>query len=141
MEQSNFSKLLNVMKVAYPYYFKELGEEDSVNFLHLYYTKLKEYPYNVAAKAIDNIITTHIFMPSLAEVISECESQKKLYYMDILSTMYKDGYFKTDEEYGKATMWILAEKPIIPDWLKKDIKKYLTEDKKQQIETKESSND
>lgn len=121
MEQLNFSKIANAMKVAYPYYFKDLSQEDSTMFLQLYYNKLKKYRYEIVAKAVDNIITTHNFMPTLAEVINECDKECKIYYKDILQQMYSKGYFKSDEEYGKAVMWLLEDKPLIPNWLEQDI--------------------
>ena len=132
MEQSKFSKLMKVLQVAYPYYFKDLDKETSMAFIQLYYNKLKEYQYEIVAKAIDKIITNNNFMPTLAEVIKECDNEAKLYYKDKLQEMYVKGYFKTDEEYGKAVMWLLEDKPLIPGWLKKDINGYLIE--KKQIE-------
>ena len=121
MEQSNFSKIANALKIAYPYYFKDMSKGDSNMFLQLYYNKLKKYQYEVVAIAIDKIITTNNFMPTLAEVIAECDKEYKIYYKNILQEMYKQGYFKTDEEYGKAVMWLLEDKPLIPNWLKKEL--------------------
>ena len=125
MEQSSFSKVVSVLKVAYPHYFKSLDKESSTAFLKLYYDHLKKYRYEIVAKAIDNIIKTHDYMPSLAEVLRECDNESKLYYRDILKEMYVKGYFKTDEEYGKAVMWLLEDKPLIPEWLKNDIDKFI----------------
>lgn len=132
MEQSNFSKIFKALKLAYPYYFKTLNEEDSAMFLQLYYSKLKKYRYEIVAKAVDNLITTNEFMPTLSQVIKECDKQFKNYYRDILEKMYKDNYFKNDNEYGKAIMWLLEDKPIIPNWLMNDINKF--------IEIKEKNN-
>lgn len=137
MEQSNLSKIFKAFKLAYPYYFKTLSEEDSTMFLQLYYSKLKNYRYEIIRKAIDNLITTHEFMPSLAEVIKECDKQSKLYYREILEKMYQEKYFKTDEEYGKAVMWLLEDKPLIPEWLKQDVDKYIETGKIKQIKTEE----
>lgn len=130
MEQSSFIKIVNVLKIAYPYYFKDLDKESSQAFMQLYYTKLKKYRYEIVAKAIDNIITNNNYMPTLAEVINECNLQSKLYYKGILNQMYVKGYFKTDEEYGKSVMWLLEDKPLIPEWLKKDIDKYISNNEK-----------
>lgn len=133
MEQSNFSKIVNALKVAYPHYFKGLAEEDSTMFLQLYYSKLKKYRYEIVAKAVDVIITTHDFMPSLAEVLKECDKQSKYFYKDILEKMYVNGYFKDDIEYGKAIMWLLEDKPIIPEWLKTDVDSFIETSKIKQI--------
>lgn len=137
MEQSNLSKIFQAFKIAYPYYFKNLDEEDSAMFLQLYYSKLKNYRYEIIRKAIDNLITTHEFMPSLAEVIKECDKESKLYYRGVLEKMYQQKYFKTDEEYGKAIMWLLEDKPLIPEWLKQDVDKFIEADTIKQIETEE----
>lgn len=123
MEQSSFVKIIRVLQVAYPYYFKDMSKETSVAFMQLYFSKLKKYDYKVVSTAIDNIITDNKYMPTLAEVIKECENQYKEYNIRRIQEMYKQGYFKTDEEYGKAMMWLLEEKPIIPNWLQEDMKK------------------
>lgn len=125
MEQSSLSKIFTALKLAYPHYFKTLSEEDSAMFLKLYYTKLKKYRYEIVSKAIDKLITTKDFMPSLAEVLKECDKQSKYYYKEVLEQMYREKYFANDQEYGKAVMWLLEDKPIIPEWLKKDIDKFI----------------
>ena len=135
MEQFNFSKIINVLKIAYPYYFKGLNEENSKAFMQLYYSKLKKYRYEIVAKAIDNIITTRDYMPTLAEVIKECDTEMTWFYREQLEKMYKIGYFKTDEEYGKAVMWLLEDKPLIPEWLRTDIDKFIEKGTIKQIET------
>ena len=134
MEQSNFASLVKNLEVAYPYYFKDLSKENAVAFLKLYYDNLKKYRYEVVAMAFKNIITTHDFMPSLAEVIKECDIETKWYYREQIKEMYKQGYFKTDEEYGKAMMWLLEEKPILPEWLRQDVDKFVETHKILQIE-------
>lgn len=125
MEQSNFSKIFKALKLAYPYYFKNMSEEDSAMFLQLYYSKLKKYKYEIVAKAIDRLITTNDYMPTLAEVIKECEKEFKNYYRKVLEEMYLDNYFANDNEYGKAVMWLLEDKPVIPSWLSKDINTFI----------------
>ena len=136
MEQSSLSKIMAMLKIAYPYYFKELKEreEDSRAFISLYSQKLKDYEYPIAAKAINVIITNNKFMPSLAEILDECNRQKKIYYKTVIDEMYKNKYFTTDQEYGKALTWLFEEKPIIPSWLQQDIIKFKNQ---KQIEMKE----
>jgi hypothetical protein len=121
MEQSSFAKLVKTLEVAYPYYFKDLSKENALAFMQLYYSNLKKYRYEIVAKVISNIIKTSEYMPTIAQLIKECDNESKLYYREILENMYRAGYFKTDEEYGKAVMWLLEEKPLIPEWLEKDI--------------------
>ena len=124
MEQSNFSKIVNVLRIAYPYYFKDMEKESTIMFNQLYYSKLKRYDYVVVSNAINKIIENSEFMPTIAEIIAECDKEtRKLYKMKI-DKMYSNGYFKTDQEYGKALQWLFEDKPIIPSWLLEEIKGY-----------------
>lgn len=123
MEQSSFIKLIKVLQAAYPYYLKDLSKEDSLGFIQLYYSKLKKYDYQVVAKAIDGIITKSNYMPTLAEIIKECDKEYRNYNKLRIEEMYRQGYFKTDEEFGKAMLWLLEEKSIMPKWLEDDMKK------------------
>lgn len=123
MEQLDFNKLIKVLTIAYPYYFKDMDKENALMFNQLYFSKLKKYDYQVAAKAIDEIIISNNYMPTLAEVIKSCDKEYRNYNRLKLEEMYRRGYFKTDEEFGKAMMWLLEEKPIIPNWLQEDMKK------------------
>lgn len=123
MEQSSFSKLISVLTIIYPYYFKEMSKEQTISFSQLYYSKLKKYSYQVAAKAVDEIITKNNYMPTLAELIQECEKQYRLINRLKIDELYKRGYFKNDEEYGKAMMWLLEENSVVPSWLQDEMKK------------------
>lgn len=123
MEQLDFNKLIKVLTIAYPYYFKDMDKENALMFNQLYYSKLKKYDYQVAAKAIDSIITNNNYMPTLAEIIKECEKEYKALNRLRIEELYRQGYFKTDEEYGKAIMWLLEENSIVPGWLQEDMKK------------------
>lgn len=123
MEQLDFNKLIKALTIAYPYYFKDMDKESAILFNQLYFSKLKKYDYQVAAKAIDNIITRNNYMPTLAEIIKECDKEYRTYNKLRIEELYKQGYFKSDEEFGKAMLWLLEEKPIIPSWLEQDMKK------------------
>lgn len=138
MEQSHLNKLVKVLTLAYPYYFKEMNKEDLVIFNQFYYSKLKNYDYNTVARAIDKIISTNKYMPTMAEIISACDNGKKEYYKNVLKAMNEDGYFKTEREYTKAVTWLL-EASLIPTWLKEDIDKFIEKSKINQIEMEENN--
>ncbi|MCI9434738.1 MAG: hypothetical protein HFI86_05670 [Bacilli bacterium] len=136
MEQSKLiSSVIAKLRVAYPYYFKELDDDDKMllGFIKMYQDQITGYNPKIVLKAIDEIIRTSKFMPTIAEIIEKCDSQSKTYTFDILEIMKKDGYFKHGaygeldnrqaiKNYEKATMWI--NKGIIPKWLLEDMKKY-----------------
>ena len=124
MEQLNFSKIVNVLRIAYPYYFKDMEKESTIMFNQLYYSKLKKYDYVVVSNAINNIIENSEFMPTIAEIMAECDKETRKLYKIKIDKMYSNGYFKTDQEYGKALQWLFEDKPIIPSWLLDEIKGY-----------------
>ena len=124
MEQLNLSKIVNVLRIAYPYYFKDMEKESTIMFNQLYYSKLKRYDYVVVSNAINNIIENSEFMPTIAEIMAECDKETRKLYKIKIDKMYSNGYFKTDQEYGKALQWLFEDKPIIPSWLLEEIKGY-----------------
>ena len=124
MEQSNFSKIVNVLRIAYPYYFKDMEKESTIMFNQLYYSKLKKYDYVVVSSAINKIIEKSEFMPTIAEILTECDKETRKLYKLKIDKMYANGFFKTDQEYGKALQWLFEDKPIIPNWLLEEINGY-----------------
>jgi hypothetical protein len=124
MEQSNFSKIVNVLRIAYPYYFKDMEKESTIMFNQLYYSKLKKYDYVVVSSAINKIIEKSEFMPTIAEILTECDKETRRLYKIKIDKMYANGFFKTDQEYGKALQWLFEDKPIIPNWLLEEINGY-----------------
>lgn len=133
MEQSkSISIVIAKLKVAYPYYFKELTNEEFISLTTMYMEELSCYNDLTLSMALKSIIRTRKFMPSISEIIEECECCKTKRGNAILDAMLKDGYFKrgivelTDEHanrnYEKALSFI--ERGIIPDWLLKDMKEY-----------------
>ena len=119
MEQSKLiSGVIAKLRIAYPYYFKDLDEDMLMGLIKMYQ---------------DEIIRTSKFMPTIAEILEKCNGQAKTYTFDILKIMQEDGYFKRGalgelddnqaiKNYEKATMWL--SKGIIPNWLLKDMQKY-----------------
>lgn len=139
MEQSKLvSGIIAKLRIAYPYYFKELRESSEndellLALIGMYQEQIVGYTPEIVLKAIDEIIKTSKFMPTIAEILEKCDKQARNYTFDILEKMKKDGYFKcgvygelngiqATRNYEKATMWL--SKGIIPDWLLKDMMKY-----------------
>lgn len=124
MEQLNFSKIVNILRIVYPYYFKDMEKESTIMFNQLYYSKLKKYDYVVVSSAINKIIEKSEFMPTIAEILTECDKETRRLYKIKIDKMYANGFFKTDQEYGKALQWLFEDKPIIPNWLLEEINGY-----------------
>lgn len=123
METSSLiSSVILKLKLAYPSYFNKLTDEELIALAQMYKDELNSYNEKTLNIAIKNLIRTSKYMPSLNEIICECESNKTHNANTILERMKKDGYFKNANELDKAYMWLA--KGIIPTWLKEDMKAY-----------------
>lgn len=143
MEESELSKLILKFKIAYPQFFIDMTKEDVLGLIAMYKEQLNGYSYNLVSKAIDKIIAKNKYMPSIAEIIDECESVNVSYLLSIVKIMYDGGYFHrgierlSDEQanrnYDKTINWL--EKGIIPSFLRNDMEEYMKTH--EQIESQE----
>lgn len=123
MEKSNLiSSVILKLKLAYPSYFNKLTDEELIALAQMYKDELSKYNENTLNIAIKNVIRSNKYMPSLNEIIEECESNKTHNANTIIERMKKDGYFKSPSEIDKVYMWLA--KGIIPTWLREDMKNY-----------------
>lgn len=133
MNTKGISTLIATFKIAYPYFFKEVAKEEITALSRIYQEHLSCYNEKTLVNVAKKIIATKKFMPSISEIIEACEKEKEFMRNEILELMKVDGYFKkgdygeldhTQEErnYTKALMW--AERNLLPNWLKEDMKYY-----------------
>ncbi len=129
MEQSKLiSGIIAKFKIAYPYYFKDLKNEELLGMIALYQEELAEYNEPTIVSATKSIIRSSKYMPSLNEIIEMCEKVKTHKTNAIIKKMQEEGYFKDTREIEKAYMFI--EENNIPRWLVEDMKKYGYEETK-----------
>ena len=135
MNTKGISTLIATFKIAYPYFFKESTKEEITALSRIYQVHLSCYNEKTLANVAKKIIATKKFMPSISEIIEACEKEKEFMRNEILELMKADGYFKKGEygeldhiqeerNYTKALMW--AERNLLPNWLKEDMKYYQT---------------
>ena len=115
-------------KIAYPYYFKELKNEELIGMISMFQEELSGYNELTISNATKSIIRNNKFMPTLKEIIDECEKAKTYKTNAVIEKMIKAGYFKDPREIDKTYKFI--EEGIIPDWLVEDMKKYGYEEEK-----------
>lgn len=129
MEHSKLiSGMLAKFKIAYPYYFKDLKNEELIGMVSMFQEELSGYNELTISNATKSIIRKNKFMPTLKEIIDECENVRTYKINVIIEKMKKAGYFKDPREIDKTYKFI--EEGIIPDWLIEDMKKYGYEEEK-----------
>lgn len=129
MEHSKLiSGMIAKFKIAYPYYFKDLKSEELIGMISMFQEELSGYNELTISNATKSIIRKNKFMPTLKEIIDECENVRTYKINVIIEKMKKAGYFKDPREIDKTYKFI--EEGIIPDWLIEDMKKYGYEEEK-----------
>lgn len=116
------SSFIAKLKMAYPYYFKDFNEEDTLDMVMMYQDMLGNYNEQTLDKVVKDIIKTKKYMPSLSEIIELCDNCKIHVQNEIVEYMIQEGYFKSPNEIDKIYMWL--GEGIIPKWFKEDMKKY-----------------
>ena len=147
-QQKLVSSLIAKLRLAYPYYFKDLDEDMILGLVGMFNDSLCYYSPQCLNAAINSIIKESKFMPTIAEIIEKCDSCIGHFTHSVLEKMKNEGYFRTcgfleatpEEEsrrYDKACSFV--ERNIIPDWLLVDMKKYGYQEHKLSIGTDEDN--
>ena len=114
MKPIEFTQQMKILSVSYG---KDLDEET----VEVWYEYFKSIEKEVFKRALKKIITTSKYMPSISEILEECEKTDKEIKLNVLDQMKERGYFKDVSEYEKTIMWL--EKGIVPKWLLEDMRK------------------
>ena len=85
MEQSKLiSIVIAKFKIAYPYYFKDLTDEEFLGLVSMYQEELGSFHPIALLNAIKVIIRNNKFMPTLADIIDEYRKSLKNYYIEVI---------------------------------------------------------
>lgn len=114
----NEIEFLKGMKILQSSYRQDFSEDD----IKIWYMQFNNIPANIFYNAITDIIRTSRYMPSISDILNKCEEVQEKKRFTILEFMKSQNYFKTSQEYDKATQWLNTN--IIPGWFKQDMKKY-----------------
>ena len=129
MEHSKLISLVVAkLKLAYPYYFKELDDDEFLGLVSMYQEELLDYNEATITNAIKYIIRNNKYMPTIKELIDACELVKVNNKDRVIELMINDGYFKEPREIEKTYHFL--EIGVIPSWLLEDMKKYGYDDGK-----------
>lgn len=87
METSkSVSLIIANLKVAYPYYFKDLTDEEFIGFISLYQENFGNCNSNLLLLTIKKIIRKSKFMPSIADIIEEYRHQSRYYFKELIES-------------------------------------------------------
>lgn len=138
MTKTETAKVLAILKAAYPNTFKNLSAEDAGATVNVWAAQFANTPVNVVMIAVNKIISTNIYPPTVSEVK---ERMRGLYWEAWeMIDQHKRGFRKLDEKTLVATEEIL--KAVAPMRTQRNIEpslcellggyaQYLTDGKKQ----------
>ena len=112
MNKKEITKIILILKTAYPYAFKDMSEEDITNMVELYEEMFKENNYGEVSSAIKFLINTCDYMPSIAMIKtkiydlthSQQESNSELW--DKLLIAIGNGSYHSEEEFEKLPLLV-----------------------------------
>lgn len=84
------SKLVSLMianfKVAYPYYFKDLTDEEFIGLISLYQESFQNCNCTLLLEITKKIIRKNKFMPTIAEILDEYRKEEKSYFTNLVES-------------------------------------------------------
>jgi len=76
MNENEVLKLLILLKANFSF-SKNINNFDATTMLNIWYKYLQNYEYSLVEKAIENLIKTEKYMPTLSSILEEYERIKK----------------------------------------------------------------
>lgn len=67
------AKIMAIVKVAYPQYYKDISTEEARQMAMLWQSMLADYPYQIVSNAVKALIATSKFPPTIAEIIEKIQ--------------------------------------------------------------------
>lgn len=98
--------------------------DKDANTIEIYFDLVKSYTPEILEKSIDQVILNNKFFPKVADLVEECERQKKKLRYEIVEFMKSKGYFKSPREYEKTMLFLDHKRECIPEWLQKHMNEY-----------------
>lgn len=77
MNTEETKQILAVLKAAYPSAYKDQGRDALMGILNLWTAQLANIPYGVVSLAVNGLIKTSKFLPSIAEVYDQIALMQK----------------------------------------------------------------
>lgn len=99
MTKTEAAKILAVLKVAYPNYYKNITPEEAQGAIGLWARQFKDIPYELINIAVNKLIAINIFPPSIAEVRNKLSEM----YHEAIGLLLTNDY---SEARRKQLTWI-----------------------------------
>lgn len=108
MTRQEALKILSILKAAYPNSYRNMSKEEASGTANIWASQFAKYPYMIVAFAINKIISTSTFPPSIGEVKEKIRS---MYYEALQELPYQHGglYASNTQEIDTERLTILKQ--------------------------------
>lgn len=122
MKQTELIEVIFLLKVAYPYYFKNMSKVDLTALQKIYYQFFNKYHIVVFKNAIADVIKHEKFMPSIAEIYEKCRKKESEFFKKIL--LYSKEDIPNKKYLDDMIDWYGWQENGLSDELKTEIMSY-----------------
>lgn len=108
MTQKEATQILAILKAAYPNSYRNMTKEEAIGTVNVWATQFINIPVNIVMIAVNKLISTNTFPPSIGEVKAKI---RKLYYEALGELPYQHGglYIHKTEELPPDRIALLKE--------------------------------
>lgn len=100
--------ILKMLKVYYPYHFKDLSTDEQVLMLRLWENAFKDEPYKKVVNVINKWVLENKYMPTIAEVKAKLPPMQQIQTTDAWHKRFGYGsepiYF--DDAFSESVIWV-----------------------------------
>lgn len=100
MSKQESIKIMRILRVYYPAYFKTRKKEELNDFINIFISEFKDFEYNLAYKSIfglakDRFKKGNKYCPNIIEMKNSIITSMISLILEVLDMMKEEGYFKT----------------------------------------------
>lgn len=108
MTQKEATQILAILKAAYPNSYRGMSKEEAIGTVNVWATQFVDMPVSVVMIAVNKLISTNTFPPSIGEVKEKIRS---LYYEALGELPYQHGglYCNNTQEIPPERIALLKE--------------------------------
>ena len=108
MTQKEATQILAILKAAYPNSYRGMSKEEAIGTVNVWATQFRDMPVNVVMIAVNKLISTNTFPPSISEVKEKIRS---LYFEAMGELPYQHGglYCTNTQELPPERIALLKE--------------------------------
>ena len=108
MTQKEATQILAILKAAYPNSYRGMSKEEAIGTVNVWATQFIDIPANVVMVAVNKLISTNTFPPSIGEVKEKIRS---LYFEALGEIPYQHGglYRNNTTEISPERLALLKE--------------------------------